>query len=88
MSKLTETTFWQIIEDAWAKFETANKMRLQPNKYPPDILQNLNPILSYCVLPEITKALQTLDKEALTTFDHILRQKLDDLNRTDIYDLL
>ena len=85
MSKLIETTFWQIIDDAWAKFETANEMRLEPTKYPSDILQNLNPILNYCVLPEIEKTLESLDQEALIAFDHILTQKLYDIDRAGVH---
>jgi len=63
----------------------ANQMRLEPTKYPTDILQTLTPILTYCVLPVVNKALKALDKDALVAFDHILTQKLYDIDKADVH---
>lgn len=82
----TEQDFWQIIENAWVKIKTVNKIRLKCNSHPLGISQELILMLQYFVLPEITKTLKALNKEPLIAFRRVLDQKLDDIDSEHLYD--
>jgi len=85
LPEFTEKDFWKIIEDAWAKFPAASKMRLNLDDYGSKTLVEMEVILKYFVLPEIKKTLYSLDKEALAIFHQLSRIRAKQLDRWDVH---
>lgn len=83
---MNEQRFWGIIETAWENLPLLNELRqqaLQTNA--PSLFEGLSFGLEDEVTEEIESQLEKLTEKELTTFNHILEEKLYTLDREDIH---
>jgi hypothetical protein len=83
---MNEQKFWEIIETCWENLPLLNELRqeaLQTNE--PSLFEGLSFGLDDEVVEEIEKELLKLSKDELTTFNHIMEEKLYRIDREDIH---
>jgi hypothetical protein len=84
---MTESLFWEIIDSAWTKSSLIEKRRVKAlRNNDTELLQDLSEDLFGAVLNNYNKRLVLLGKPELTSFIHILEEKLYDLDRAEIHE--
>ncbi len=82
---MTQQNFWEIIESAWADSPELNKTRLKALKSnDQELIEVLSGELEYTILENYKKRLLALKKEELTSFIHILEERLYHIDRGEI----
>jgi Protein of unknown function (DUF4240) len=82
---MTEQDFWEIIELSWADSPKLNSQRAKALKTnDEEILEELSGELEDTILEHYIKRLHALDKDDLTTFIHILEERLYNIDRKEI----
>jgi hypothetical protein len=82
---MTEQTCWDIIEMSWAASPELNEKRkaaLESNNE--ELLEELSGELSDTILENYRKQLVALSKDDLTTFIHMLEERLFNIDREEI----
>lgn len=83
---MNEFKFWQIIEDAWAASPALLEMRNTALKTNDAILiEDLTGEVYGTITNNIRDILLQLDKKELTGFNHIMEEKLFQIDREDIH---
>ncbi len=88
---MNETTFWDMIEQAWE----AVAPKLKPRRFkiavqkgfkePNELGMELSDVVSSDLVEHLTEKLRAISKEDLLAFDRILEQKMYDIDREDIH---
>lgn len=82
---MNDVKFWQIIDDAWAASPALLEMRNTALKTNDAILiEDLTGEVYGAITNNIRDILLGLDKEQLTAFNHLMEQKLFQIDRKDI----
>src|SRR5438045_295846 len=82
---MKEQEFWEIIEASWADSPKLNKTRAKALKTnDEELLEELSGELEETIIENYTKRLLMLEKETLTSFIHILEEKLYKIDREEI----
>ena len=82
---MDENRFWALIESAWQTIggHTKSRHQLAQGKLSDDKAQDLMEVVDQ-IIPALRKDLDKLSSDELLAFDHILEQKLYDIDRAEI----
>lgn len=82
---MTEQQFWEIIEKSWTDSPNLNEKRINAIKSNDErLLEDLNELFENEILDNFTARISELNKTELTTFIHILEEKIYDIDRAEI----
>lgn len=83
---MTQEVFWEIIEKSWLDSAELHELRadaIQDNN--DEILEKLSGELDSSIIENYTKRLSELDKNELTSFIHILEERIYNIDREEIH---
>jgi Protein of unknown function (DUF4240) len=89
---MTETIFWEMIEQAWTEASPTLKnkrMKIASKKgakEPTDLSIDMADLVGSDLVDVLTEKLRKMSKEDLLAFDRILERKMYDIDRADIHE--